>query len=164
MSATGTLRRILIFGNSGSGKTTMARRLVAADGLRHLDLDSLAWSEPGVRLPIEESAARIYDFLATETEWVIEGCYADLLEIAAPFAFEMRFLNPGVAACVANCRKRSWEPEKYPSLEAQDAMLEFLLTWVGEYETRQDEYSLAAHRRLYDAFSGAKREYRDPLG
>ncbi len=74
-------------------------------------------------------------------------------------ASELRFLNPGVDACVANCRARPWGPHKYPSKEEQDARLDFLLDWVREYATRADEYSLAAHRRLYDAFGGTKREY-----
>jgi adenylate kinase family enzyme len=151
--------RILIFGNSGSGKTTMARAIAAQGGVPHLDLDSLAWAEPGVRLPAEESAARIHAFVAANPAWVMEGCYGDLLEVALPHATEVHFLNPGVEACVAHCRARPWEPEKYESPEAQDANLEFLLGWVREYETRDDEYSLARHRALFDAFPGPKREH-----
>ena len=150
--------RILIFGNSGSGKTTMARALAEEHGLAHLDLDSLAWESPGIRLSAEESGSRILAFVEGNDEWVIEGCYGDLLEVAAPHAGELRFLNPGVEACIANCRARPWEPEKYPSAEEQDARLEFLLDWVRQYETRTDEYSLATHRRIYDRFSGPKRE------
>jgi hypothetical protein len=43
--------------------------------------------------------------------------------------------------------------------EEQDARLDFLLRWVREYESRDDEYSLLAHRRLYDSFPGSKHEY-----
>lgn len=73
-------------------------------------------------------------------------------------ATEVRFPNPGVEACIANCRARPWEPEKYPSKEDQDAKLAFLIDWVREYETREDEYSLKSHRALFDRFRGAKRE------
>jgi adenylate kinase family enzyme len=41
--------RILIYGNSGSGKTTMARAVAAELGLEHLDLDLIAWDAPGER-------------------------------------------------------------------------------------------------------------------
>jgi adenylate kinase family enzyme len=152
------VHRILLFGNSGSGKTTMARALAAEYHLVHLDLDSLAWSTPGVRKPLAESAAEIHAFMAANAEWVIEGCYGDLLEVAMAAATEIRFLNPGTEACIANCRARPWEPEKYPSAEAQDATLEFLLDWVREYEARDDEYSLKRHRQLYAAFPGRKTE------
>ncbi len=153
------MRRILIFGNSGSGKTTMARALAREHGLAHLDLDSLAWDSPGVRRSVDESGRAIREFVSAYPEWVIEGCYGDLLEQALPFATEVRFLNPGVEACISNCRARPWEPEKYPSREAQDQMLDFLLGWVREYESRADEYSLARHREIFESFSGPKKEF-----
>jgi adenylate kinase family enzyme len=150
---------IVIFGNSGSGKTTMARRLAGERGLAHLDLDSLAWQSPGVRRSRKETSLAIREFLGRHDHWVVEGCYGDLLEEVVPAATELRFLNPGIDVCIANCRARPWEPEKYPSSDAQDAMLEFLLTWVREYETRTDEYSLARHRLIFDSFPGPKREF-----
>lgn len=155
-------RRILIFGNSGSGKSTMARALAAEHGLPHLDLDSLAWSEAGVRRAPEESAADALAFAAAHEAWIVEGCYADLLERLLPHCSELRFLNPGVETCIAHCRARPWEPHKYASKQEQDERLEFLLQWVREYETRDDEYSLARHRALYAGFAGPKREYGAP--
>lgn len=152
------MRRIVIFGNSGSGKTIMARLLAEQFGLAHLDLDSLAWESPGVRRDREASTLSIREFLHLHTNWVVEGCYGDLLEQVVPVATEVRFLNPGVEACVVNCRARPWEPEKYPSKAAQDQMLEFLVEWVREYEVRSDEYSLTRHRQIYERFSGPKIE------
>lgn len=152
------MRRIVVFGNSGSGKTTLARRLTSQHGLAHLDLDSLAWDTPGVRRSLTESASAIRDFIGENSEWVIEGCYGDLVEQVLPDASEVCFLNPGIEACIANCRARPWEPAKYSSKEAQDRKLEFLLDWVREYESRTDEYSLARHRELFESFQGTKVE------
>jgi adenylate kinase family enzyme len=152
------VKRIVIFGNSGSGKTTTARALAGEHSLPHLDLDSLAWASPGVRRPVEDSARDIREFLGSIEEWVVEGCYADLLELTLNDATELRFLNPGVEVCIAQCRARPWEPEKYATPEEQERMLDFLLTWVREYETRTDEYSLARHRELFDRFTGPKQE------
>jgi adenylate kinase family enzyme len=154
----GSTMRVVIFGNSGSGKTTLARAIAREHGVPHLDLDSLAWAEAAVRRPPEESAAIISDFLSAHDRWVVEGCYGDLLEQVLPSATEVRFLNPGVEACVRNCESRPWEPEKYPSREDQDRRLPFLLEWVRQYATRDDEYSLARHQALFDAFAGVKLE------
>ena len=156
-----TPRRILILGNSGSGKTTMARSL-RSDGLAHLDLDAIAWASPGERRPLAESEALLGAFHRAHPSWVVEGSYAGLARAALPWCTELRFLNPGVEACVANCRRRPWEPEKYASPEEQDARLAFLLDWVRSYATRADEYSLAQHRALFDGFGGPKREYTEP--
>src|SRR5215213_3005159 len=103
------MRRIVIMGNSGSGKTTMARDLARRDGLPHLDLDSLAWESIAVRKPLSESIRLVENYMDGQDEWVIEGCYGDLLETALSRASELRFLNPGVEACVRNCESRPWE-------------------------------------------------------
>jgi adenylate kinase family enzyme len=153
------MHRILIYGNSGSGKTTMARQAAAEHGLPHLDLDLVAWDTPGVRRTPADSVAALEAFFAANDGWVVEGCYGDLVEAVLPYCTELRFLNPGVEACVANCRARPWEPEKYPSAEEQDERLAFLLDWVRQYDTRGDEYGLAGHRAIFDTFAGAKREY-----
>jgi len=113
-----------------------------------------------VRRRIEESREAIRAFVDTHEAWVIEGCYGDLIEEVVPFAGEVRFLNPGTEACIANCRARPWEPHKYATAEEQDARLEFLLDWVRQYETRDDEYSLARHRRIFEEFPGRKSELR----
>jgi len=148
-----------VTGNSGAGKSTLARRLSRAHGLEHHDLDSIAWlpTVPPRRAPLTESAPKIAAMTGTRA-WVIEGCYADLLALAAPHATLLVFCNPGIDACVANCRARPWEPHKYASREAQDANLPMLLAWVRDYEVRSDEFSLDAHRALFDRFAGAKRE------
>jgi adenylate kinase family enzyme len=151
--------RIVIFGNSGSGKSTMARRLSRELGIAHLDLDQVAWSSPAVRRNVTESAHNIAAFVAANREWVAEGCYADLLELVMPHATEVRFLNPGTEQCVAHCRARPWEPDKYATPSEQDERLEFLIQWVREYETRTDEYSLVRHRAIFDAFRGRKQEF-----
>lgn len=153
------MHRIVILGNSGSGKTTMARALAAEHGIPHLDVDLIAWTSPGVRKPLADSVAEMEAFVAANPGWVMEGSYADLAAAALPHCTELRFLNPGVEACVAHCRARPWEREKYASREEQDAMLEFLVAWVRQYPTRDDEYSLHAHRAVFDAFAGPKREY-----
>lgn len=152
--------RTLIFGNSGSGKSTLAGKLSAAHGLPHLDLDAIVW-EPGqvavMRAP-EAVQASLHAFLDEHEAWVIEGCYGELVEAAAPRCTQLVFLNPGLAACLANNRRRPWEPHKYDSPEAQDAMLDTLQAWVSDYYTRLDSWSYAAHRRIFDAFPGAKTE------
>jgi adenylate kinase family enzyme len=154
------MARYVLLGNSGSGKSTLAARLARGAELAHLDLDSLAWEPvtPPRRRPVAESAREITSFMDANDRWVIEGCYADLLEAAVPRCTCLLFLNPGVEACVANARVRPWEPHKYPSMEAQDANLEMLIGWIRAYETRSDTFSLAAHRALFDGFAGEKIE------
>jgi len=152
------LRKILIFGNSGSGKSTLARKFHTDSGLAHLDLDLLAWkpTTPPERKPLHVSVQEIDRFIQAHENWVIEGCYADLLEIALAKSNEIIFMNLSVEACIANAKNRPWEPHKYVSKQAQDANLEMLIDWISQYPERTDTFSESAHIALYEKYQGKK--------
>lgn len=152
--------RVLVFGNSGSGKTVYARRLADTHSLPHLDLDTVVWEPGRIAVPRDARAveADLRAFIDRHPAWVIEGCYGELIESAAAHCSELVFLNPGLEACLENCRRRPWEPHKYASKAAQDAMLPPLLDWVRGYYARDDPWSYAVHRRLFDRFAVNKRE------
>ncbi len=106
--------KVLVFGNSGSGKSTYARALATREGLAHLDLDSIVW-EPGkiaVQRPRESVAASLRSFIDSQSAWVIEGCYGELVRAVLAHCTLLVFLNPGRDACLANNLKRTWEPHK----------------------------------------------------
>jgi len=153
------LSKILIFGNSASGKSTLAKELAAENDAAHLDLDTLAWlpATPPQRAPLAESAARIDAFTAANGRWVIEGCYTGLLELLSDRASEIVYLDLPLEQCLQNAQRRPWEPHKYKSQAEQDANLPMLLDWIRQYETRDDEFSRAAHARFYAQFDGPKR-------
>ncbi len=153
--------RVLVFGNSGSGKSTLAARLAKTHGLAHLDLDSIVWEPGKIAVPRapEAIAASLQQFLDGHECWVIEGCYGELVQSAAGRCTELVFLNPGLAACLDHNRHRPWEPHKYASRQAQDAMLANLQAWVAGYYERDDAWSYRAHRRIFDAFGGRKTEH-----
>ena len=150
--------KIAILGNSGSGKSTLARHLAAGRGLPVLDLDLVFWL-PGqpVERPAEERAAEVEHFCRQHDSWIIEGCYADLIEASFPWQPELVFLDPGRETCLANCRNRPHEPHKYATKEDQDARLAFLLQWVADYYERDGLMSHREHEALFDRYPGPKR-------
>jgi adenylate kinase family enzyme len=152
--------KLILLGNAGAGKSTMARRIIDSGDTARLSLDEIAWGKQAERKPLEASLCELQQFLQANDDWIIEGCYSNLVEAALPFCSELRFLNPGVEVCVAHCNRRPWEPTKFASADAQQAMLGQLIKWVKEYETREDEYGLKRHRRIFDNFPGPKREYK----
>lgn len=155
------MRKILIFGNSASGKSTLAKSLTRTEDLSHLDLDTLAWkaTSPPQRESTDESNSAIQAFIQSCDSWVIEGCYGDLLQLALPFANEIIFMNLSIESCIRNAQNRPWEPHKYPSKEAQDANLEMLTDWISQYQKRTDTFSKQSHQYLYDSFTGIKTVY-----
>jgi adenylate kinase family enzyme len=152
--------RVAILGNSGSGKSTLARAIAAAASIPILDLDTVAWESDQPAALRDEMHARsdVQAFCQSNEGWIVEGCYANLMEEALSYRPKLILLNPGQAACLTNCRSRPWEPHKYASREEQDANLEFLLSWVAEYYTRGGHLSLAAHRKCFTVYNGPKQE------
>ncbi len=155
--------RILIFGNSGSGKSSLAQVLAQKHDLVHLDLDTIVWEPEKVAVQRADGAiaASLNAFWDGHDRWVIEGCYGELIEAAAAHCGQLIFLNPGLDACLTHNARRPWEPHKYASREAQDAMLENLQTWVAGYYTRDDAWSYRCHRRIFDAHNGRKLEHAE---
>ncbi len=151
--------RIILLGNAGAGKTTMAGRLIQNKSIGYLSLDEIAWNDGAERKPHDDSVLELKEFLVKNEQWIIEGCYSDLIKVALPLCTELRFLNPGIEVCVEHCKQRLWEPKKFSSQEEQQAMIEELIKWVREYENRDDEYGLKCHRQIFDTFNGLKREY-----
>jgi adenylate kinase family enzyme len=154
--------KVIILGNSGAGKSTLAKKLIAKRSAPRLSLDEVAFQGGTERRPLQESIDAVKFWISEQERWIVEGCYADIMEPALAYAEELIFLNPGVDACMAHCRSRPWEPEKFSSRQEQDENLDNLIQWVRSYETRADEYSLARHRALYQSFRGRKLELCHP--
>lgn len=153
------MRKILIFGNSGSGKTTLASKMSIDNAVPHLDLDVLAWKSPGVREDHINSLKEIRKFTGVNESWVIEGCYGLMIKELSAICTELHFLNPGIKSCIKNNISRPWESHKYESVEAQNENFERLQDWVRGYAIRTDEFSLSYHRKVFNNFTGYKKEY-----
>jgi len=69
-----------VYGVTGSGKTTLARRIGARLGIPYHAIDDLAWEPGWVPVPDELQADRVRAICATGT-WVIDSAYARWAEI-----------------------------------------------------------------------------------
>jgi adenylate kinase family enzyme len=65
-------RRIVVVGNSGSGKTTMARALAGLLGIPHVELDSLFWGPNWT--PRADFGERLQEAAAGDA-WAADGHY-----------------------------------------------------------------------------------------
>ncbi|GAA5442422.1 hypothetical protein Misp06_00596 [Microbulbifer sp. NBRC 101763] len=128
-----------------------------------MDLDVLAWlpTSPPQRMPLEESRVKIEVFLRENENWVVEGCYTDLLELLVEESTEIIFMDLSIEQCIENARNRPWEPHKYESKEAQDSNLDMLTRWIKDYKARSDTFSYEAHLRFYKTYQGKKAIYAE---
>jgi hypothetical protein len=66
------LSRIVVIGNSGGGKSTLARKLAVRKGLRYIEIDRLLWQDGWVPTPTD-IYARQHREITEEEEWLIDG-------------------------------------------------------------------------------------------
>jgi adenylate kinase family enzyme len=66
------VKRVLVTGNAGSGKSTISKQLADSMGVPHFSLDGIVWKEGWKKTPTEERQKRMSELLAQDT-WVIDG-------------------------------------------------------------------------------------------
>src|ERR1700743_3179052 len=66
------MKRTVIIGNSGGGKSTLARRLSAAQGCPHVEIDALLWQLGWQLTPPEIYKAEPAPLIAGD-DWIIDG-------------------------------------------------------------------------------------------
>jgi hypothetical protein len=71
----GGARRVLIYGVTGSGKTTLAEKLSTATSLPWYSVDDLTWEPGWVEVANDEQRRRISEICATP-EWILDTAYA----------------------------------------------------------------------------------------
>jgi adenylate kinase family enzyme len=74
------IQRILIYGVTGSGKTTLARQVGARTGLPWHSVDDLTWQPGWVAVPDDEQRRRIGAICAGE-RWVLDSAYGKWLDL-----------------------------------------------------------------------------------
>ncbi len=72
------MKRIVIFGGSGTGKSTLARNLGEKLGLPVYHLDKFYWKPGWQAVSRPELDAAIHETMAKD-EWIMDGCYSRTL-------------------------------------------------------------------------------------
>lgn len=87
------MRRVSVVGVSGSGKTTVARRLAARLSAPHIELDAICHQPGWAALPADEFRSRVAAVAAGEA-WVIDGNYSAVQPLVWQHADTVIWLDP----------------------------------------------------------------------
>lgn len=130
-------KRILIIGNGGAGKSTLARALGEKLGLPVVHLDKLWWLPDWVTRSPEEFDALLENELAAP-EWIIDGNYLRTLPERLRFADLCIFLDYPADVCLSGAYARAEEykgrtrPDMTDGCEERvDAEFE---TWIASFD------------------------------
>jgi len=156
------LKRVVIIGNSGSGKSHLARQLFSKLGTDVIHLDQHFW-EPGgfnKKRPTEVVQAEIRR-LSQNENWIMEGVFGDLAAIALENATALIFLNKTWDECKAALLDRGSESSKQLDPVSAEESFQELMTWAEGYTQRENSRSLKGHVRLFADFNGTTFEFRN---
>ena len=99
------MRRILVIGSGGAGKSTLSRRLGERLGLEVLHLDAFYWLPGWVETPKDEWRRTVEGLCARES-WVMDGNFSGTLDLRLTACDTVVFLDVPRAVCLWRVLKR----------------------------------------------------------
>ena len=154
------LTRIAIIGNSGSGKSHLARSLSALYSLPVIQLDQLFWMPGGFneKRPKDEMS-RDVELKQKDDSWIVEGVFGELAELFLPRAQTLIYLDMDWATCQSGLTSRGSESSRQADPVQAEANFRKLLLWAEQYWIRTDLRSHAGHLWLFSNFAGHKSKF-----
>jgi len=121
-SVTGTwrfMKRILVIGSGGAGKSTLAQRLGEILKLEVIHLDSLYWSSGWVEMRKDKWRTKVEQILKRDS-WIIDGNYGGTLDIRLAACDAVIFLDVSRLTCLKRVMKRvvSYRKHSRPDMAA----------------------------------------------
>ena len=123
--------RVVILGNSGSGKTWLAVRLAQKFGPPVVHLDDIFWQPGGFnekRDPAE--VACLVSVAKSQSDWIAEGVYGHLAQQFLPCASTLVWLEMPWHICRMRLELRGSESKAHMGREQSEAGLRELVDWA----------------------------------
>ncbi|MDD6992005.1 MAG: adenylate kinase [Oscillospiraceae bacterium] len=129
------LRRVIVIGSSGSGKSTFARRLRDITGLPLYYLDMI-WHKPDKTNISKEEFDKRLDEILSEDRWIIDGNYQRTLEARLKKCDTVFLFDLPVEVCLAGAKARiGTKREDMPWTETE--LDDDFRQWIVDFPQKQ---------------------------
>ncbi len=140
------MRRVLIVGAGGVGKSTLARELERRTGLPIIHLDREYWRPGWVATPDDEWRHRVGELIKADA-WIMDGNYGGTMELRASACDTLIFLDLPTPRSLFGVIRRRFTRDAPPQAEGcPDRLDAEFLRWVASYrrKTRPKVLALAS--------------------
>lgn len=132
------MKKVLIIGPGGSGKSSLAVRLGELLRLPVIHLDEHYWRPGWIEPPLEEWRARVAELCARDA-WIMDGNYGGTLEERVAASDTVLFLDRPRGTCVWRIVKRRiagmWRPHPGLADGCRERLAWGFFKWVWSYPT-----------------------------
>jgi adenylate kinase family enzyme len=133
------MRKVLVIGSAGAGKSTFAKRLGDLLALEVIHLDALYWNRGWVETPKDEWLKKTVELLNRDS-WIIDGNYSNTLELRFGACDTVIFLDIERRICLWRVVKRSikyWHSERPDMAEGCPEQFNWeFMKWIWDYPRR----------------------------
>ncbi|AST91271.1 topology modulation protein [Sutcliffiella cohnii] len=137
------MKKIIIIGSGGAGKSTLAKHLGEKLGIKVFHLDALLWKPNWVGVPREEQI-QVQNELVKNEQWIIDGNYGATMDIRLQAADTIILLDYHRTICVYRAFKRmvKYRKKTRPDMgEGCEERIDFsFIKWIWNYpKTKRPE-------------------------
>lgn len=140
------MKRILVIGCPGSGKSTFATRLSKKLKLPILHLDRIYHIDNFTQISRDELKQRIIDFIKENNRFIIDGNYSGTLEYRLKYADKVFYFDIPTDVCINNVIKRMNSNEPRPDMAPgfdnsimDDDFIEYIRNFNKDMKPLNDE-------------------------
>ena len=127
------MKKIIIIGCPGSGKSTFARTLHSLTGMPLYYLDMLYWNGDRTTVSKEIFRERLQSVLKLDS-WIIDGNYGSTMELRMKECDTVFFLDYPTEICIQGVKERQGKPRPdmpWTETEDDEEFLEFIRSYEG---------------------------------
>ena len=132
------LKKIIVIGCPGSGKSTVSRALHNKTGIPLYHLDRLYWNADKTTVEKSVFLERLSDVLEKD-EWIIDGNYGSTMALRMAACDTVIFLDYPLDVCLDGIRERRGKPRSdMPWIETEEdaEFIEFIKNYNEQQKTK----------------------------
>ncbi len=156
------MKKIMIIGCPGSGKSTFSRALHEKTGIPLYHLDMMFWNADRTTVEKQVFMEPLQNAMEQD-EWIIDGNYGSTIELRLAACDTVFFLDYPVEVCLQGIRQRRGKPRSdMPWFETEEEDAEFI-NFIKSYNSESRPQVMAllekyAHKNIYIFRSRAEKD------